>query len=515
MSTPRSAGIPIQSSDPSSAFRSDFCKDFYNGPDEFGDTAPGTSDPDRYYTGLHAHSDILMSKASNQKTKSGKKALNPKKSSTVSSKGIQKAVVIANNRTEKQSRHIPREHEMAAFSPGKSMEESVLLGIPISEKHLSVEAKKIEQQIAGKDIIDLIDLTRLGLTMITYLLSHLSKKKTILTVDLSHNSIKQIPDCFQLDIIQRFHARYNAIRSVCIKGSMNALLELDLNSNEITEFPSVDALEKMPSLKTLILYGNKIKTLPEDSIMYLAEIGLKDLNLSFNELSELPVQICEMTSLRVLRLSNNYIKRLPRDIVQLQLIGPNAFDITGNQLVYPPQDVAKLGMNNIRSYFSLENESSIRFNQFKLIVVGHESAGKTSIITYLMTYNVNTEALPSPVGSRGDASFPPPWNRAHSDENIMGGIPLAGPSLRSVGRTRSGMSSISDASSTKPAGRTVGLEISTLHLSIPNQQISGTPRVAQGSRIDAEVVDDDIVYLSIWDFAGQEVYHSAHEVICW
>ena len=509
-STPRSAGIRIPRSEP--VYHSEFCQDFYNGPDEHGDLAPGTSDPDRYTTGMH--DDIFFLARANKKTKSGKKTANLKKgTSAVGNKKIEKSTYVASHRTEKQSRHIPREYEVPAYSPGKSIEIGGLVGIPISETYLSIEARKIEQQINGKTHVDLIDLTSLNLTQVNYHFSHMSVKDVIATVDLSHNSLKNIPECFQLSNISRFYARYNSLKSLNIKENMTLLTELDLNSNDITDFPSVEVLERMPSLCTLTLYGNKIKTLPVHSIRFLADIGLKDLNLSFNELTYLPDEICEMSRLRSLRLSNNYLKRLPRDIVQLKLVGPSSFDVTGNQLVYPPQDIAKLGMNNIRSYFSLENDSNIRFNQFKLIVVGHEGAGKTSIISYLMEHNVCANNVNSP----SKMNTPPPcWSRELSDDSLFGNIPSAGPSLSSIGRTRSDVSTLSDATATSTAagGRTVGLEISTLSLRIPSQTVSSLGAKNDANCIDTSAPLDDIVSLSIWDFAGQEVYHSAHEVYC-
>jgi GTPase SAR1 family protein len=497
-----------------------------------GDLAPGTSDPEWYDSGRDDDGSYFLPriKKTSKSSKRGKTG-QPKKATPAPANGDRKAVKsnsVVNNRTAKQNLHIPREHEMMAFSPGMSMDESSLCGIPISHKNLSVETLKIEQQIQGTQlIVDLIDLTNLEIKDFNYQFTTMSNKTEIRIVDVSHNKLKKIPECFQLDNIFRFRARYNSLQTINVRSRMLNLKELDLNSNDITEFPSVEVLELMPKLTTLILYGNKIKTLPVASLKHLAESELQNLNISFNDLTELPVEIGDISQLKSLRMSNNYIKRLPRSIVNLNhLNSPNSFDVTGNQLVYPPQDIAKLGMINIISYFRIEDENSnVRFNQFKLIVVGHESAGKTSIITYLMEYNVRAESQFSPSSGLG--------KRQNSDDSLSalsmasGGVPAA-PLLRPM---RSDLSSMSDGRSSprsfagsrgssrsnSSAGRTVGLEISTLNLRIPASRADwdseAADEPADGRACNAaKLSGDDVVYLSVWDFAGQEVYHSAHEV---
>lgn len=504
--TPRSAGIRIPETPP--IHKSEFTNDFYNGTNEHGDLAPGSSDPDRYPSGVYE--DIYFMRVKNGgNSKTGKKLGNTKKNvqAVVGPKRALKAQAMANNRTEKQRRHVRREYDIPVCSPGTSVENPVVLS-EFSETYLSFEAKQIELQINGRQSVDLIDLTSLHLTTVNYHFAHMSNKTSITKVDLSHNSLAKLPECFQLDNVHRFHAEYNKIKSVNITTSMRSLVELNLNSNEIVDFPSREVLRCMPSISNLVLSMNKIKNLPVDSMLYLAEIQLKDLNLSFNELTEIPNELCAISTLRSLRLGNNFIRRLPRTIVSLNLLGPNAFDVTGNQLVYPPQDIAKLGMNNIKSYFSLERDNRARFNQFKLIVVGHESAGKTSIISCLNEQNM--DYLSSSSGKSGISS--PFCTREFSSDDLSSVPPLI-PSISYLGRTRSDVSSISDATATARGGRTVGLEISTLNLKIPNQADNVMSSATDDEmRIDTTNTGDDVVQLSIWDFAGQEVYHSAHEV---
>ena len=110
---------------------------------------------------------------------------------------------------------------------------------------------------------------------------------------------------------------------------------LDLSQNQLTELPP--EICKLISLKTLDLGGNQLTTLPP-------EIGqlrrLQKVNLSENSLIEIPPEVGELVSLLSLDLRGNQLTALPPEISKLRRI--QRLDIRGNHLSQLPHEVAEL-----------------------------------------------------------------------------------------------------------------------------------------------------------------------------
>ncbi|MBE9595057.1 MAG: 50S ribosome-binding GTPase, partial [Proteobacteria bacterium] len=84
----------------------------------------------------------------------------------------------------------------------------------------------------------------------------------------------------------------------------------------------------------------------------------------------------------LLNLSENQLKRLPAEIVELKNL--TLLDLSGNPLESPPLDIANKGIEAIRSYFkSLEAERRA-LNEVKVLLVGDGGAGKTSLVKQLL-----------------------------------------------------------------------------------------------------------------------------------
>jgi GTPase SAR1 family protein len=214
---------------------------------------------------------------------------------------------------------------------------------------------------------------------------------------------------------------------------ISTMMELSIVNNRLESFLSKDVLECMPKLRKLNLHDNKITQLPTDSLDTLAKFNqLQELNLGTNQITELPAEIGRLASLKVLKLSCNNLRSLPPQIVDLKGLydEPDAFIIYGNNnLVVPPKLIAQLGgMECIRAYFQLlspggnvPSSERYRYNlvlhqlhhavdtsgekkkgsvppppppkvtknlphrclQLKLVVLGHQSSGKSTIVRKL------------------------------------------------------------------------------------------------------------------------------------
>jgi len=71
-----------------------------------------------------------------------------------------------------------------------------------------------------------------------------------------------------------------------------------------------------------------------------ARTGQTKLDLSRNQLSELPTEITQLANLNTLDLSENQLSELPTEITQLANL--NTLDLSGNQLSELPAEIGLL-----------------------------------------------------------------------------------------------------------------------------------------------------------------------------
>ena len=72
------------------------------------------------------------------------------------------------------------------------------------------------------------------------------------------------------------------------------------------------------------------------------------MSLAYNHLSELPEGLTRLFSLKTLRLPNNYITHVPRDICKMEL---SELDVTMNPIIQPPLADCERGIAAMRRYF--------------------------------------------------------------------------------------------------------------------------------------------------------------------
>jgi len=131
------------------------------------------------------------------------------------------------------------------------------------------------------------------------------------------------------------------------------------------------------------------------------EIGrltsLNTLSLARNRLTALPPEIGRLTSLTALFVVNNQLTALPpalRDLTalgELYLHGNDALSLPPEVLGPSWQDVHRTGQKKAAKpadildyYFRGQVEAKRRLNEAKLLVVGPEAVGKTSLVNYLL-----------------------------------------------------------------------------------------------------------------------------------
>ena len=141
-------------------------------------------------------------------------------------------------------------------------------------------------------------------------------------------------------------ARRKGARTLDIRGvklrelpeaiaSLTELQQLYLSNNQLRELP--EAIRSLSQLRVLFLSHNKLTELPE-AIASLSQ--LQELNLSNNQLREVPEAIASLTRLRVLYLSNNQLTELPEALASLTQL--HDLDLSRNQLRELPEAIASL-----------------------------------------------------------------------------------------------------------------------------------------------------------------------------
>ena len=181
-------------------------------------------------------------------------------------------------------------------------------------------------------------------------------------LDLSYNQLSELPDSIFL---------------------LQNLSGIDLSFNQLREIP--DSISLLQNLSNLYLNNNQLSELP-DSITRLQNLSI--LDLSSNQLRELLNSISRLQNLSRLDLSSNQLSELPDSISLLQNL--SVLDLSENPLVNPPIEIAKQGIEAIRTYFRYKvEEGEERLYEAKLIIIGEGGAGKTTLARKILDANAS------------------------------------------------------------------------------------------------------------------------------
>lgn len=119
------------------------------------------------------------------------------------------------------------------------------------------------------------------------------------------------------------------------RTKQNELTELDLSNQQLTELPP--EIGQFKNLQNLNLSENQLSFLPQ-------EIGqlkhLQSLDLSQNQIISLPKELNQLKDLKQLNLQQNQLSEVPREILQLTWLAH--LDLSKNQLKQLPKKLTRL-----------------------------------------------------------------------------------------------------------------------------------------------------------------------------
>lgn len=233
-----------------------------------------------------------------------------------------------------------------------------------------------------------LDLTHNQLTEFTCL-SQIVWSKTLQRLNLGHNNLRALSsNICHLQSLQHLDMRHNALKTLPPPGNWRCkvLNKLNLSHNMLTAscgpegFVAVDKKKVADSISGSIQAA--FNTNCEFPVALLSHC-LQVLDLSYNQLEHIPDSICCLTSLCELDLSHNpSLRQLPaelgnlKNIWNLRLTNLNINDVP---FTFDERNHAK----TVLPYLRVKLRKSVPFNRMKLMVVGLQGRGKTTLIATL------------------------------------------------------------------------------------------------------------------------------------
>ena len=108
---------------------------------------------------------------------------------------------------------------------------------------------------------------------------------------------------------------------------------------------------------------------------------LNSLDMSFNKLEAVPEQIHMLKNLEILNLSHNKLTLLPSFILSLKNL--QSFSVARNPLKGFPKEVVERGDKDVLAYMANMLGGTRKVYRMKLMIVGQENVGKTSVMKAL------------------------------------------------------------------------------------------------------------------------------------
>ena len=359
----------------------------------------------------------------------------------------------------------------------------------------------------------------LGSNQLTALPPELTQLTALQSLSLFNNQLTVLPpELTQLTALQSLNLGSNQLTALPPElTQLTALQELDLSNNQLTVLPP--ELTQLTALQSLSLSGNQLTVLPPELGQLTA---LQSLNLGSNQLTALPPELTQLTALQELDLSNNQLTVLPPELTQLTAL--QSLSLYGNQLTALPPELTQL--TALQSLSLYDNQltvlppeltqltalQSLSLFKNQLTVLPPELTQLTALQSLSLSGNQLT-VLPLELGNLDlrileleDNPFktPPPEIVARGTDDVLdflrelkkGSLTRYEAKLLIVGQGDIGKTCLLRALRGEPfiegLPTTHGIDIRPYCLPHPKKP-------------------DTTLMLNVWDFGGQQIYHTSHQ----
>ena len=210
--------------------------------------------------------------------------------------------------------------------------------------------------------VKILRLARNEFTILPVEIGNYLKNCTVLS--LQWNKLREIPSCL--------------LQLPCI-------VDLNLSHNVLVELPSVP--EWPFSLTTFNVSHNKLTRLPKSTV----SLSIERLDLSHNQFRSVPMCVCSFVTLLTLDLSSNSkINSLPIELGRLKKLYDLKLEGL-DDLNDPPKNV-RLTTGDCMRYLSSRLRGEQGYYRMKLMLVGKQLMGKSTIVARLQGHKIGNES---------------------------------------------------------------------------------------------------------------------------
>jgi GTPase SAR1 family protein len=284
--------------------------------------------------------------------------------------------------------------------------------------------------------------------------------------------------------IDLYHLKLEEFPSSILE--LDNLEELNISKCSIGEIP--EEIGRMKSLKILNLRNNNLSCLPDA----LGELNnLRSLNISNNNLTSLPKNFGRLNSLKILYLKNNQLSDLPKSFELLQSL--ETLYLERNQFSEFPSEIYEL--NALKYLYFIAKDESYFLNSTYIHNRIKRLSSKICQLDKLEVLLVNSGIFihpPPEIISRGPSDIQKFFLQIEAE----GEDTLREAKLLIVGEPGAGKT-------------TLARKIVDINSKLPDD--NDTTWGIDISRFKFKIRDGNDFTLNIWDFGGQEIYHSTHQ----
>jgi internalin A len=197
-------------------------------------------------------------------------------------------------------------------------------------------------EVIEKAAKDRLRYLNLSCQNLTNLPPEIGQATNLIRLDLNRNQLTSLPmEIGQLANLNTLNLHRNQLTILPAEiGRLANLNIFNIRSNQLTNLPT--EIGQLANLHELYLHSNKLTVIP-------AKIGqlanLNRLDISNNQLASLPAEIGQLTNLNILDISSNKLTNLPAETGKLTNL--NRLDISSNQLASLPAEIGQLTNLNV------------------------------------------------------------------------------------------------------------------------------------------------------------------------